>query len=68
MKSYELVAQTIRGRNTGRTPIYGWIAWNLDWAANDRFPVYTAFEDHYEFDLAHLFGGRPALTIKNWPN
>lgn len=57
MKSYELVAQTIRGRNTGRTPIYGWIAWNLDWAANDRFPVYTAFEDHYEFDLAHLFGG-----------
>ncbi len=57
MKSYELVSQTIKGNNPGRTPIYGWIAWNLDWANNNKYKTHTAFEDRYEFDMAHLFGG-----------
>lgn len=57
MKSYELVAQTIRGNNPGQTPIYGWIAWNLDWAGNENYKTYQAFEDKYEFDMAHIFGG-----------
>ena len=57
MKSYELVSETIKGNNPGRTPIYGWIAWNLDWAGNPKYKSHTAFEDRYEFDMAHLFGG-----------
>ena len=57
MKSYELVAQTIKGNNPGRTPIYGWIAWNLDWNKNEKYNTFTTFEDKYEFDMAHLFGG-----------
>ncbi|MHC1695913.1 MAG: uroporphyrinogen decarboxylase family protein [Eubacteriales bacterium] len=56
MKSYELVTRTIKGDNPGRTPVYGWIAWNLDWA-NSPYKTYTAFEDKYEFDMSHLFGG-----------
>lgn len=30
MKSYELVAKTLRGENTGRTPLYGWIWDNVN--------------------------------------
>lgn len=57
MKSYELVAETIKGNNPGRTPIYGWIGWNLDWKNNEKYKSHTVFEDKYEFDMAHLFGG-----------
>lgn len=57
MKSYELVSQTIKGNNLGRTPVYGWIFQNLDWANNKIYKTFTAFEDKYEFDMAHLFGG-----------
>jgi uroporphyrinogen decarboxylase len=57
MKSYDLVAQTIRGNNPGKTPIYGWIAWNLDWQNNQKYKTYQSFEDKYEFDMAHIFGG-----------
>jgi uroporphyrinogen decarboxylase len=57
MKSYDLVTQTIRGKNPGKTPIYGWIAWNLDWKNNQKYKTYQNFEDKYEFDMAHLFGG-----------
>ena len=56
MKSYELVAETIRGNNPGRTPVYGWIAWNLDWE-HSQWGDYKKFEDEYEFDMAHIFGG-----------
>jgi len=56
MKPYELVSRTIRGEKPDRTPVYGWIAWNLDWQASP-YKSFTAFEDKYEFDLAHLFGG-----------
>jgi len=56
MKSYDLVSRIIRGEKLDRTPVYGWIAWNLDWQASP-YMGFTAFEDKYEFDLAHLFGG-----------
>ena len=57
MKSYELVAKTLRGENTGRTPLYGWIWDNVNEKIAERFGSLEAFEDHYEFDAAHIFGG-----------
>ncbi len=55
MKSYELVAKTLRGENTGRTPLYGWIWDNVNEKIAERFGSLEAFEDHYEFDAAHIF-------------
>lgn len=57
MKSYELVAKTIRGENPGRTPLYGWVAANLSEQISREFGSVENFEDHYEFDMAHIFGG-----------
>lgn len=61
MKSYELVAKTIRGENIGRTPVYGWVAGNLSKEITEAFGSVAAFEDHYEFDCAHIFGGPGAF-------
>lgn len=58
MTSRELVAKTIRGENdTGVTPLYGWVAWNLEKPIKDTFGSAENFEDHYKFDAAHIFGG-----------
>ena len=63
MKSYELVAKTIRGENTKRTPIYGWVAGNLSEEITESFGSVANFEDYYEFDLAHLFGGPSSFDM-----
>ena len=64
MKGYELVAKTIRGENdTGRTPLYGWVSANLDKPITEKFGSVQAFEDLYEFDAAHLFGGPGSLNM-----
>ena len=58
MESRELVAKTIKGENnTGRTPVYGWVKANLKEEINEAFGSVANFEDHYQFDMAHLFGG-----------
>ena len=57
MNSRKLVADTIRGNNNGVTPVYGWVKENLSDAINKRFGSVENFEDHYRFDLAHIFGG-----------
>ena len=57
MKSYELVRRTLRGDNPGRTPVYGWLRENLTPQISAAYGSVEAFEDHYGFDLAHLFGG-----------
>lgn len=57
MKSYELVAKTIRGENPGRTPLYAWVWENVNDKIAERFGSVEAFEDHYELDAAHIFGG-----------
>lgn len=57
MHSYSLVAQTIRGQNPGRTPIYGWVRENLKEPISAAFGSVENFEDHYGFDMAHIFGG-----------
>lgn len=57
MTSRELVSKTIRGENPGRTPVYGWLFQNLAEPLTRAFGSVEAFEDHYQFDMAHLFGG-----------
>jgi len=38
-------------------PVYGWTKANLEKLICEAFGSIDAFEDHYEFDLVHLFGG-----------
>ncbi len=57
MTSRERVQTVIDGGVPDRIPIYGWVRANLDGPISKAFGSCDAFEDHYEFDLAHLFGG-----------
>jgi len=53
----ERVIQTIRHQPADRVPVYGWLRANLAEKLAARFGSVEAFEDKYEFDFAHLFGG-----------
>jgi uroporphyrinogen decarboxylase len=57
MLGRERVIEVIEHRRPDRVPVYGWVRANLDEPIRERFGSADAFEDHYEFDLAHLFGG-----------
>lgn len=57
MTSKELVRATMKGENPGRTPLYGWVRANLTEPITQQFGSVEAFEDHYQFDMAHIFGG-----------
>src|SRR5690606_12637708 len=57
MNSRKLVAATIRGENPERTPVYGWVRENLSEQISKEFGSVENFEDYYEFDMAHIFGG-----------
>lgn len=57
MTSRERVAAVIRGERPDRIPVYGWVSANLSDPISKAFGSVAAFEDHYEFDYAHLFGG-----------
>jgi len=57
MLSRERVIEVIEHRKPDRTPVYGWVRANLEKQINERFGSVEAFEDKYEFDFAHLFGG-----------
>ncbi|NUQ01913.1 MAG: hypothetical protein HUU35_18870 [Armatimonadetes bacterium] len=62
MLSRERVRRTIGHQPCDRVPIYGWVAWNLEDKIVPAFGSVAAFEDRYEFDLAHLFGGPPCYA------
>jgi len=47
----------IHHRPADRMPVYGWVRANLEKEISAAFGSVEAFEDRYEFDLAHLFGG-----------
>jgi uroporphyrinogen decarboxylase len=53
----ERVIQVIRHQKPDRIPLYGWVRANLEEPIKERFGSVEAFEDHYEFDFAHVFGG-----------
>lgn len=57
MLSRERVIQVIEHRRPDRIPIYGWVRANLEKEISAAFGSVEAFEDRYEFDFAHLFGG-----------
>jgi len=55
MHSRQLVRETILGNNNGITPVYGWVSLNLSEEITRSFGSVANFEDHYRFDLAHIF-------------
>jgi len=58
MESHELVRKTLLGQNdTGITPLYGWLFANMEKQISEQFGSVRGFEDAYEFDMAHIFGG-----------
>ena len=57
MNSTERVRNTILGLPVDRQPIYGWVEANLKGPITEEFGSVAAFEDHYGFDAAHIFGG-----------
>ena len=57
MDSTERVRRTILCLPTDRQPIYGWVSANLTNELNEAYGSVAAFEDKYEFDMSHIFGG-----------
>lgn len=57
MDSTERVRRAILGQPTDRQPIYGWVSANLTNELNETYGSVAAFEDKYEFDMSHIFGG-----------
>ena len=53
----ERVIAVIEHRKPDRIPIYGWVRANLEEEITEVFGSVEDFEDRYEFDFAHLFGG-----------
>ena len=58
----ERVIKVIRRERPDRIPIYGWVSANLTPPVTEAFGSVAAFEDKYEFDFAHLFGGPGTYT------
>lgn len=54
MDSTERVRNAIQGKPLDRQPIYGWVSANLSEEIADVWGSVTAFEDHYEFDMANM--------------
>ncbi|MGN1347177.1 MAG: uroporphyrinogen decarboxylase family protein [Eubacteriales bacterium] len=61
MNSTERVTNTILGKTVDRTPIYGWVSANLSNEISAAYGSVAAFEDRYEYDMAHLFAGPGAF-------
>ena len=57
MTGAERVRNTILGKPIDRQPIYGWVEWNMKEPLIREYGSAAAFEDHFEFDAAHIFGG-----------
>ena len=61
MDSTERVRRTILGQPVDRQPIYGWLSANLTEELTAAYGSVAAFEDQYEFDVSHVFGGPGAF-------
>jgi len=55
--SRERVECVIDHGRPDRVPIYGWVKANMSEPITRAFGSVEAFEDRYEFDFVHLFGG-----------
>lgn len=63
MNGTDRVRRAIKGEATDRTPIYGWVAENMTGPIALRYGSVAAFEDRYEFDMAHLFAGPKPFNL-----
>ena len=63
MNGIERIRATILGHPIDRQPIYGWVSFNLGNEITARWGSVEAFEDKYEFDIAHLFGGPDSFNL-----
>ena len=61
MDSTQRVRRAIGGQAVDRQPIYGWVSANLTEELTAAYGSVAAFEDKYEFDMAHIFGGPGAF-------
>ena len=61
MNSTERVRNVILGKPVDRQPIYGWVSANLEDELTEAYGSVAAFEDKYEFDMSHIFGGPGAF-------
>jgi hypothetical protein len=59
----ERVIEVIEHRHPDRMPVYAWVRANLEAQISAQFGSVEAFEDHYEFDYAHLFPGRKGEPV-----
>ncbi len=57
MTSRERVIAVLEGQSPDRIPVYGWLRAKLEKQISAAFGSVENFEDRYEFDFAHLFGG-----------
>ena len=57
MEPRERAIEVIEHRTPDRIPVYGWLRSNLKDEISEVFGSVENFEDRYEFDLAHIFGG-----------
>ena len=57
MNSTERVRNTILGKEIDHQPVYGWLKENLNIEISIKFGSVEDFEDKFEFDAAHIFGG-----------
>lgn len=65
MTSRERVTRTLRHEERDRIPVYGWVRANMEAPISKAFGSVDAFEDHYGFDLAHLFGGPSSFVLSD---
>jgi len=56
----ERVIHVIEHRKPDRVPLYGWVKENLTPQITEVYGSVENFEDRFEFDFAHIFGGPPA--------
>ena len=57
MNSTERVRNIILGKPVDRQPIYCWTGSRIRDKICSKWGSIEAFQDHYEFDMAHIFGG-----------
>ncbi len=62
MTGYQRVKNMLEGKPFDRQPVYGWVFANLEEPVAKKWGSVKAFEDEYEFDLAHIFGGPIGLN------
>jgi uroporphyrinogen decarboxylase len=53
----ERVIKVINHEKPDRVPVYGWVSANLGPEIAKAYGSVEAFEDKYEFDFSHIFGG-----------